>query len=214
MVATWAYSTPKQGGQLHWQKHLDEMYPLFFARMSKVRSTMSSILLALDRKCSISISPIAANIQAIYNYEAREHCFTKNANLKDTRKQVPDSDSEEFQFRENYLEFLKKQVVYSFVAYTVGNHKDVTQNNCARELIECKACIRWPQKSVLLGANAQSGALGRGGAGPGKFTVMIVDHPKKKIKIHKTTISSKGKVGLQKIPLAGLAESVDFDITG
>lgn len=76
------------------------------------------------------------------------------------------------------LDVLNRQVVYSFVPYTVGNHQDVTKSGCARELIECKACLRWPAKSVV-GSNMSMTALGRGGAGPGVYTVMIVDHPKK-----------------------------------
>jgi hypothetical protein len=75
------------------------------------------------------------------------------------------------------LEVLNKQVVYSFVAYTVGNHKDVTKTGVAKELIECKAFLHWPSKSVN-GDNALL-ALGRGGMGPGQYTVMIVDHPEK-----------------------------------
>jgi hypothetical protein len=77
------------------------------------------------------------------------------------------------------LDILNTQVVYSFVPYTVGNHRDVTKMGCARELIECKACIALPEKSKLTGCASVS-ALGRGGAGPGIYTVMIVDHPPKK----------------------------------
>jgi hypothetical protein len=77
------------------------------------------------------------------------------------------------------LDILNTQVVYSFVPYTVGNHRDVTKTGCARELIECKACIAWPKKSKLTGC-ASVPALGRGGGGPGIYTVMIVDHPPKK----------------------------------
>jgi hypothetical protein len=77
------------------------------------------------------------------------------------------------------LDILNTQVVYSLVPYTVGNHRDVTKTGCARELIECKACLVWPEKSKLIGS-AYVPALGRGGAGPGVYTVMIVDHPKKK----------------------------------
>jgi hypothetical protein len=42
------------------------------------------------------------------------------------------------------LDILNTQVVYSLVPYTVGNHRDVTKTGCARELIECKACLVWP----------------------------------------------------------------------
>jgi hypothetical protein len=78
------------------------------------------------------------------------------------------------------LDVLKRQVVYSFVPYTVGNHQDVTKTGCERELIECKACIQWPANSVCAGSITSMQALGRGGAGPGMYTVMIVDHPQKK----------------------------------
>jgi hypothetical protein len=168
MVATWVYSTPKQGGHVDWAKSLAETYPLFFSNMSKVRSTMSTILLSLNSKCLISISPVAANVQALYNMEARESLYNARVN------------SDQDFTTTMLLDILNKQVVYSMVPYTVGNHKDVTQNNCASELIECKACIQWPEKSVLMGANLTMPALGRGGAGPGIYTVMVVDHPKKK----------------------------------
>jgi hypothetical protein len=116
-------------------------------------------------------SPVAANVQALYNMEARESLYNARVN--------GDQDGKVFTTT-MLLDILGKQVVYSMVPYTVGNHKDVTQNNCANELIECKACIQWPEKSVLVGANLTMPALGREGAGPGNYTVMVVDHPKKK----------------------------------
>jgi hypothetical protein len=76
------------------------------------------------------------------------------------------------------LDVLNKQVVYSFVAYTVGNHKDVTKTGVSKELIECKAFLHWPARSV--NGDKSSMAMGRGGMGPGQYTVMIVDHPPKK----------------------------------
>jgi hypothetical protein len=79
--------------------------------------------------------------------------------------------------RDSVLGILNRQVIYSFVAYTVGNHQDVTKTNVPKELIECKAFLRWSSKSMPE-SSCQS-ALGRGGMGRGIFTVMIVDHPEK-----------------------------------
>jgi hypothetical protein len=159
MVAVYSYSTPKPGGQINWEKEIDCIFPLFFDNMSKVCSTMSSILISIQFKCSISISPVAVQVQQMYNYSAHDEANT-------SRDVHP-------------LDILNTQVVYSLVPYTVGNHRDVTKTGCARELIECKACIAWPEKSNLLGCSSLP-ALGRGGAGPGIYTVMIVDHPSKK----------------------------------
>lgn len=159
LVAVHPYSTPKPGGHVYWDKALDEKYPGFFERMARVRSSMACILIALNSKANINISPIAARVQEKYNNEAR-------------------FESSRFSDNTSPLDHLKQQVVYSFVAYTVGNHKDVTQKGCARELMECKACIQWPEKSFF-GSTAMP-ALGRGGSGPAIYTVMIVDHPKKK----------------------------------
>jgi hypothetical protein len=36
------------------------------------------------------------------------------------------------------LGVMNKQVVYSFVAYTVGNHKDVTKENVSKELLNVR----------------------------------------------------------------------------
>jgi hypothetical protein len=158
LVAVHKYSTPKPGGHVHLTKEIDEKYPMFFERMSKVRSTMASILISLRLKSCINISPIAAHVQKQYNNAARIQASSL--------------------VHSTILDHLKQQVVYSFVAYTVGNHKDVTKKGCAGELIECKACIQWPEKSFF-GSQAMP-ARGRGGAGPGIFTVMIVDHPNNK----------------------------------
>jgi hypothetical protein len=158
MVAVHPYSTPKPGGQINWEKEIDSIYPCFFDNMSKVRSTMSGILISIQSKCSINISPLAVQIQQMYNFNAQDEANTST----DVRP----------------LDILNTQVVYSLVPYTVGNHRDVTKTGCARELIECKACLVWPEKSKLIGS-AYVPALGRGGAGPGVYTVMIVDHPKK-----------------------------------
>jgi hypothetical protein len=43
--------------------------------------------------------------------------------------------------RDSVLGILNRQVIYSFVAYTVGNHQDVTKTNVPKELIECKAFL-------------------------------------------------------------------------
>jgi hypothetical protein len=160
MVAVHAYSTPKPGGQINWQKEIDDIYPRFFDNMSKVRLTMSSILLSIQSKCAISISPLAVEVQQLYNFSAQEEALS-GTDL-------------------HLLDALNTQVVYSIVPYTVGSHRDVTKTGCARELIECKACLIWPSRSKV-GTVSYVPALGRGGAGPGTFTVMIVDHPPKKI---------------------------------
>jgi hypothetical protein len=73
---------------------------------------------------------------------------------------------------------MNKQVVYSFVGYTVSNHKDVTKTNVSKELFECKALLSWPSRSFFA-TKESTPALGNGGLGLGQFTVMIVDHPKK-----------------------------------
>jgi hypothetical protein len=76
------------------------------------------------------------------------------------------------------LNVMNKQVVYSFMAYTVGNHKDVTKKNVPKELIKCKAFLHWPDRSTKIVYDSTLPALGRGGKGPGQFTVTtIVDHP-------------------------------------
>jgi hypothetical protein len=159
LVATWAYSTPKQGRHVDWAKPLAEMYPLFFSNMSEVCSVMSMILLSLNSKCLINISPVAANVQALYNIEARESLYNFQAKEqvanKPNDKVNPDHENPNHDFSTILLDLLS-----SMVPYRVGNHKDVTQNNCSSELIECKACIRWPEKSVLVGANLMP-ALGR-----------------------------------------------------
>jgi hypothetical protein len=127
MVSVHAYSTPKQGGHARWTQQLNAIYPSFFDNMSKVRSTMASILTAIQNKGGICISPRAVAIQQQSNVEALR-CAFLNKNI------CP-------------MKFLNQQVVYSLVPYTVGSHKDVTKHNCAKEFIECKACIRWPSKS-------------------------------------------------------------------
>jgi hypothetical protein len=76
------------------------------------------------------------------------------------------------------LHILNHQVIYSFVAYTVGNHKDVTKTNVPKELINCKAFLPWSARCMP--QTSCPTALGRGGLGRrGKFTVMIVNHPQK-----------------------------------
>jgi hypothetical protein len=249
MAKVFPYSSPKPGGQVEWTKELDDIYPTFFDQMSKVRSTMSSILIALDTKCSITVSPLSVRVQNVYNSLARmssefspavvdvdidkqnpekcsekpvqPQCFsklsksaistireemsiiassprqikkrskkcrsktTKNSSCQKTVTKPTTTTNEvtsslsEAGTKLQPLDILKRQVVYSFVPYTVGNHQDVTKTGCERELIECKACIQWPAKSVCAGSITSMKALGRGGAGPGMYTVMIVDHPKK-----------------------------------
>jgi hypothetical protein len=117
----------------------------------------------------IRVSPRAVSVQEMYNQHAADE--VQKYNCTETNHQPTDKD------KPRMLDFLNKQVVYSFVAYTVGNHKDVTKTAAAKELIECKAYLRWSSQSIS-GQPAML-ALGRGGAGPGIFTVMIVDHPEK-----------------------------------
>jgi hypothetical protein len=119
---------------------------------------MSGILLSLHSQCAISISPLAVQVQQYYNFSAQQESLS-----------VVDL---------HLLDALNTQVVYSIVPYTVGSHRDVTKTGCARELIECKAYLIWRARSKL--GSVYVPALGRGGAGPGTYTVMIVDHPQKK----------------------------------
>jgi hypothetical protein len=162
MVSVHQYSSPKIGGQMKWKPKIHDIFPEFFDTMSKVRSTTSRILISLKAKCHINISPRAASVQEMYNEQARK---TLSHGSSTTMRPI---------------DILNQQIVYSFVAYTVGNHKDVTKSGVSRELIECKACLKWPAKSVV-GTQVMP-ALGRGGAGSGIYTVMIVDHPSKKAK--------------------------------
>jgi hypothetical protein len=56
---------------LNGEKDLDDIYPTFFDQMSKVRFTMSSILIALESKSSITVSPFSVRVQNFYNSQAR-----------------------------------------------------------------------------------------------------------------------------------------------
>jgi hypothetical protein len=117
----------------------------------------------------INISPRAISAQERYNKQAQQQTPQKGS-------------SEDIDVGEHHsssiLHAMNQQVVYSFVGYTVGNHKDVTKTNVSKELIECKAFLSWPSRSFTATEESTT-ALGRGGLGPGQFTVMIVDHPKK-----------------------------------
>jgi hypothetical protein len=159
-VKIWHYSTPQVGGQFDYDKEHSDRFPSFFDRMSMVRSTFPRIVASLQESNRfIEISPRAMANQEQLNLQARYE------NLKSCGAI-------------SVLEVLNKQVVYSFVAYTVGNHKDVTKTGVSKELIECKAFLHWPARSV--NGDKFLMAKGRGGMGPGQYTVMIVDHPKKK----------------------------------
>lgn len=84
---------------------------------------------------------------------------------------------EEKSYETRFTNVAMKQVVYSFVGYPVGAHKDVSQTGVEKEFIECKALIKFPFRSER---RQDSLALGRGGMGRGVYTFMVVDHPKKK----------------------------------
>jgi hypothetical protein len=117
----------------------------------------------------INISPRAIAAQERYNKQAKWQTSEKGSS--------DDVDVGEHH-SSSILYAMNKQVVYSFVGYTVGNHKDVTKTNVSKELIECKAFLSWPSRSFIATEETTT-ALGRGGLGPGHFTVMIVDHPEK-----------------------------------
>jgi hypothetical protein len=170
MVKTWPYSTPQIGGVFEWNANLSSRFPYFFDRMSMVRSTMARVIIGMQKTNRyINISPRAIAAQERYNKQAKWQTTEKGS-------------SEDVDVGEHHsssiLYAMNKQVVYSFVGYTVGNHKDVTKTNVSKELIECKAFLSWPSRSFIATEETTT-ALGRGGLGPGQFTVMIVDHPEK-----------------------------------
>lgn len=205
MVAIWPYSTPQMGGHFHWAWKHSKRFPNFFCRMSKNRSTMARILLSVEQNSrqKISISPRATANQERYNLAAQnesltcimqsihqtkskadnsevesEHSSTSTESPRSSPSHIyprlpPIAQPEDHQH--SILRVMNQQVVYSFVAYTVGNHQDVTKTNVSKELIECKAFLHWTSKSGM--ADDFYFSLGRGGLGPGQFSVMIVDHP-------------------------------------
>jgi hypothetical protein len=118
----------------------------------------------------INISPRAIAAQEGYNQEAKKQAQPKGCSddVVEVGENRPWS----------LLDAMNEQVVYSFVGYTVGNHKDVTKTNVTKELIECKVLLSWPSRSISA-TQESTAALGREGLGPGHFTVMIVDHPQK-----------------------------------
>jgi hypothetical protein len=171
MVKTWQYSTPQIGGVFQWNAKQSSSFPHFFDRMSMVRSTMARVIIGMQQTNRyINISPRAIAAQERYNQLAKKHAKTKGCSedVVEVREDRPLS----------FLHSMNQQVVYSFVGYTVGNHKDVTKTNVSKELIECKALLSWPSRSISVTEESTT-ALGRGGLGPGQFTVMIVDHPEK-----------------------------------
>jgi hypothetical protein len=160
MVFTWPYSTPQIGGVFKWDESHSVCFPLFFERMSKVRSTIARIISSMENENKfIKISPRAIAHQEKYNQIAQ----VAPQNCSDGTSSI--------------LDVMNKQVFDSFVAYTVGNHKDVTKKNVSKELVECKAFLHWPDRSTNFVHDPTLPALGRGGKGPGQFTVMIVNHP-------------------------------------
>jgi hypothetical protein len=189
LVAVWGYSTPQMGGHFKFTRIHSEKFPEFFDRMSKCRSTMARVLLSLHENEKRSISPRASVIQEKYTVNAlnEEHSQKRAPREKIRKDYVSDNSSYESssldssvdrnEQQDMLLGILNRQVIYSFVAYTVGNHKDVTKTNVAKELIECKAFLQWSSKCMP--QSSCPTALGRGGLGHGKFTVMIVDHPEK-----------------------------------
>jgi hypothetical protein len=118
------------------------------------------ILEEIHKLHHVNISPIARKRQLEYNARAR------NQGKSSFNKVVS---------------YHVSQVLYSVVAYPVGSHKDVTVKGVAQELIECKGRLTWPKMCTY---DRNGPPLGRGGAGRGIFTVMIVDHPKGQ---HKST---------------------------
>jgi hypothetical protein len=122
MVATsWPYSPPQIGGVFEWDGSYSVCFPLFFERMLMNRSTIARIIISKENEnMFIKISPRAIANQEKYN---------QNANA--TSQKCPNGTT-------SILNVMNKQVVYSFVAYMVGNHKDVTKkNHVSRELVEC-----------------------------------------------------------------------------
>jgi hypothetical protein len=191
LIAVWGYSTPQMGGHFKFTKNHSYKYPEFFDRMSKCRSTMARVLLSLHDNEKWSISPRASSIQEQYTMDAineeslcrseqppnkciHEDYVSDNSSCDSSSL---DSSVERNEKHDMVLHILNRQVIYSFVAYTVGNHKDVTKTNVPKELIECKAFLPW--SSRFMHQSSCPTALGRGGLGHGKFTVMIVDHPQK-----------------------------------
>jgi hypothetical protein len=161
MVAVFQYSTPQIGGAFKWNISHSNCFPGFFDQMSKVCSTTSRILLSMITQKGICVSPRAISVQEMYNRKAADEVQKYNCNEMNHPLDRP---------KPRILDFLNKQVVYSFVAYTVGNHQDVTKTAATKELIECKACLRWSTQSIS-GWPAML-ATWRGGAGPGIFTVI------------------------------------------
>jgi hypothetical protein len=171
MVKTWQYSTPQIGGVFQWDAKLCSNFPHFFDRMSMVRSTMARVIIGMQQTNRyIHISPRAIANQERYNQEAKMQAKPKGFS-EDVIAVGEDPPL-------SLLHSMNQQVVYSFVGYTVGNHKDVAKKNVSKEIIECKALLSWPSRSISV-AEESTTALGRGGLGPGQFTVMIVDHPEK-----------------------------------
>jgi hypothetical protein len=161
MVVIWPYSTPQIGGVFDWDESHSVFFPLFFERMSMVQSTIARIIISMANENKfIKISTRAIAHQEKYNQIAQ----VTSHNCSDGTSLI--------------LDVMNKQVVYSFMAYTVGNHKDITKENVSKELVKCKAFLHWPDRSTQFIHNPSTlPARGRGGKGPGQFTVMIVDHP-------------------------------------
>lgn len=152
---TFEYSPPRSGGALSYKTYMSFVVPLFFERMAVTRFICAEILQNIRDVHGIIISPKSVFNQLRCNQSAR---FGAGPASK------VDVNS------------LIRQVVYSFVGYTVGVHKDVSKRGVPPEFIECKALLRYPRRCKL---ESPALALGRGGMGRGIYTFMIVDHPKK-----------------------------------
>jgi hypothetical protein len=171
LVAVWPYSTPQMGGHFKYTRNHSDKFPEFFDRMSMSRSMMARIIMSLHDTKKLNISPRATAVQEKYTLEAQKEEYSQRTirSLGDLRSDecckiavldnlpieidvsdVSSCDSSSIDSsvaaqlankRDSVLGILNRQVIYSFVAYTVGNHQDVTKTNVPKELIECKAFL-------------------------------------------------------------------------
>jgi hypothetical protein len=170
LVAVWPYSTPQMGGHFKYTRNHSDKFPEFFDRMSMSRSTIARIIMALHEKKKLNISPRGTAVQEKYTLEAQKQEYSRrtkhsfgdmhsknikiavvdNLPVNNDVSEVSSCDSSSINSsvaaelskkRDTVLGILNRQVIYSFVAYTVGNHQDVTKTNVPKELIECKAFL-------------------------------------------------------------------------
>jgi hypothetical protein len=156
LVAVWPYSTPQMGGHFKYTRNHSDKFPEFFDRMSMCRSTIARIIMSLHDRQKLNISPRAAAVQEKYTLAALNKEYSRNIqqgsiNCKkavidnlpdgDNVSDVSSCDSSSIDSsvaeivskkRDSVLGILNRQVIYSFVAYTVGNHQDVTKRICSR----------------------------------------------------------------------------------